>query len=58
MEAERNCHINHLELLAIIKAFRSFESLIVSRVVQVAADNTTALHYLNKLMNTLNDSCT
>ena len=41
-------HINHLELLAIIKAFHAFLPLIRNQVVQLATDNTTALFYVNK----------
>ena len=38
----------HLELLAIIKAFRTFQPLITGCTVQLASDNMTALYYVNK----------
>ena len=44
----KSVHINHLELLAIIKVFHAFLLLMRGRVVQLATDNTTALFYVNK----------
>ena len=45
---EVHLHLNHLELLAITKAFQAFESLLVSQVVRIATDNTMAVSYINK----------
>ena len=45
---ETMLHINHLELLAVIKAFRSFLPLLRGRGVQLVTDNTTTMHYVNK----------
>ncbi|XP_078243361.1 uncharacterized protein LOC144587247 [Pogona vitticeps] len=45
---EKGLHINHLELLAIIKALRSFLPLVRGRAIQLVTDNTTAMFYVNK----------
>ncbi|KAJ7307453.1 hypothetical protein JRQ81_009473, partial [Phrynocephalus forsythii] len=45
---EQTHHINYLELLAIIKAFKTFKLLLLRQVVQIITDNTTALFYINK----------
>ncbi|XP_068237014.1 uncharacterized protein [Palaemon carinicauda] len=47
-ETQKDFHINHKELLAIFLALRSFEGLVMNRVVQVNADNTTAYAYIAK----------
>ncbi|XP_078241180.1 uncharacterized protein LOC140704859 [Pogona vitticeps] len=45
---QRGLHINHLEMLAMIKSFRAFLPLIQGCGVQVVTDNTTTLYYINK----------
>ena len=45
---ERRLHINHLEMWAVIKAFRAFRRLVQGRGVQVVTDNTTTMYYINK----------
>lgn len=45
---EKCQHINQLELLAVIKAFRSFKSLITGQDILLVMDNTTVMHYVNK----------
>lgn len=45
---ERTVHINLLELLAVIKVFLSFQTMLVGKGIQVTTDNTTTLHYINK----------
>ena len=44
--------INHLEMLAVIKALHAFYLLVVGRKVQVATDNMATLYYINKQRNT------
>ena len=46
--AEKLLHINYLEILVVIKAFRAFYPLVVGRGVQVAPYNMTTLYYINK----------
>ena len=45
---EKRLHINHLEMWAVIKAFRAFLPLLHGRAVQLVTDNTTTMHYINK----------
>ena len=45
---EQTLHINHLELLTIIRAINAFLPLIKGQVVQLATGNTTALFNVNK----------
>ncbi|XP_068220009.1 uncharacterized protein [Palaemon carinicauda] len=47
-ETQKNLHINHKELLAVLLALKSFEGSVTNKVVQVNADNTTALAYITK----------
>ncbi|XP_068243745.1 uncharacterized protein [Palaemon carinicauda] len=47
-ETQKSLHINHKELLAVLLALKSFEELVTNKVVQVNADNTTALAYISK----------
>uniref|UniRef100_A0ABM5FXC1 ribonuclease H n=1 Tax=Pogona vitticeps TaxID=103695 RepID=A0ABM5FXC1_9SAUR len=53
---EMNLHINHLEMLAVIKAFRAFLPIVQGRGVQVITDNTTTMHYINKQGGTRSQS--
>ena len=46
--SEKLLHINHLEMLAVIKALRTFYHLMVGCGVLVAMDNMTTLYYINK----------
>ena len=39
-------HMNVLELLAIIKACKAFRNLLLGKMVQIAANNTTAMFYV------------
>ncbi|XP_068221368.1 uncharacterized protein [Palaemon carinicauda] len=48
LETRKNFHINQKELLAVLLALRSFEWSVLNKVVQVNADNTTALDYIAK----------
>lgn len=48
LPSEKHLHINHLELLAVIKAFRAFEPPIAGQAIQLVADNTTVMFYVNK----------
>ncbi|XP_042300657.1 uncharacterized protein LOC121918713 [Sceloporus undulatus] len=41
-------HINALEMLAVEKALRAFESAVTGRVVLLRTDNTTVMYYINK----------
>ena len=45
---ERRAHINYLELLAVHKALRSFESQLLGHHIQITSDNTTVVFYINK----------
>lgn len=35
-------------MLAVIKAFKAFETMIKDKVVQMATDNATMMYYVNK----------
>ena len=48
-EHEKEAHINYLELLAIFVALQSFENEIKNTHVQILADNTTAIAYVNHM---------
>ncbi|XP_078241458.1 uncharacterized protein LOC144586699 [Pogona vitticeps] len=45
---EKELHINHLELLAVIKALKAFLPLVRGRVIQLVTDNTMTMFYVNK----------
>ena len=45
---ERLLHINHLEMWAVIKAFRAFHPLLVGRGAQVITNNTNVMFYISK----------
>ncbi|KAJ7327248.1 hypothetical protein JRQ81_017007 [Phrynocephalus forsythii] len=47
-QTEKYLHTNHLELLAVIKAFKTYLRLLSGQVVQVVTNNTTTMHYMNK----------
>ena len=52
----RNCHINNLELRAVLRSLRYFRKLVRNKVVAVWIDNTTALSYLRKQGDTMSSS--
>ena len=41
-------HINHLELLAVAQALRSFQSRVRNQLVRVRTDNSTVVSYINR----------
>ena len=45
---EQRNHINLLELLAVYKALRAFETQVSGHHIQVTSDNTTVVFYINK----------
>lgn len=46
--SEVRLHINQLDMLTVIKAFRALETSILGIVVQVVTDNTTIMYYVQK----------
>ena len=47
-QREKLLHMNELELLAAIKAFKAFRDHLVSKMVQITTDNTTMMYYILK----------
>lgn len=44
----RKSHVNFLELLAILKTLKAFCYIIQGNAIQIATNNTTALHYITR----------
>ena len=57
LASEQECHINSLELNAVLIALESFQNKVNDKHVRLMIDNTTAVSCINKMGTSHSDAC-